>query len=113
MEKSDSVKPCEALTRSVRQKCSAARCFSYRRGGSIRRIALCEICYLMSRDQKVVIVTREGMEELYGKLVIVPREAEDSIDVFEEPDLEDENTVILCVELTDGLLLSHGTRYGL
>lgn len=24
---------------------------------------------------------------------------------------EDENTVILCVELTDGLLLSHGTRY--
>ena len=26
-------------------------------------------------------------------------------------DLGDENTVILCVELTDGLLLSHGTRY--
>ncbi len=26
-------------------------------------------------------------------------------------DFEDENTVILCVELTGGLLLSHGTRY--
>lgn len=26
-------------------------------------------------------------------------------------DLDDENTVILCVGLTDGLLLSHGTRY--
>lgn len=26
---------------------------------------------------------------------------------------EDENTIILCVELTDGLLLSHGTRYEL
>ena len=26
-------------------------------------------------------------------------------------DFEDENTVILCVELTDGLLLSHGTGY--
>ena len=26
-------------------------------------------------------------------------------------DFGDENTVILCVELTDGLLLSHGTRY--
>ena len=24
---------------------------------------------------------------------------------------DDENTVILCVEFTDGLLLSHGTRY--
>lgn len=24
---------------------------------------------------------------------------------------EDENTIILCVELIDGLLLSHGTRY--
>lgn len=24
---------------------------------------------------------------------------------------EDENTIILCVELTDGVLLSHGTRY--
>lgn len=24
---------------------------------------------------------------------------------------DDENTMILCVELTDGLLLSHGTRY--
>lgn len=24
---------------------------------------------------------------------------------------EDKNTIILCVELTDGLLLSHGTRY--
>ena len=24
---------------------------------------------------------------------------------------DDENTVILCVELTDGLLLSHGTKY--
>lgn len=24
---------------------------------------------------------------------------------------DDENTVILCIELTDGLLLSHGTRY--
>jgi len=26
-------------------------------------------------------------------------------------DFEDENTVILCVELTDGVLFSHGTRY--
>lgn len=26
-------------------------------------------------------------------------------------DFADENTIILCVELTDGLLLSHGTRY--
>ena len=26
-------------------------------------------------------------------------------------DLNDENTMILCVELTDGVLLSHGTRY--
>ncbi len=26
-------------------------------------------------------------------------------------DLADENTVILCVQLTDGLLLSHATRY--
>lgn len=25
--------------------------------------------------------------------------------------LADENTIILCVKLTDGLLLSHGTRY--
>ncbi|HIS26592.1 MAG TPA: hypothetical protein IAA57_06770 [Candidatus Pullilachnospira intestinigallinarum] len=24
---------------------------------------------------------------------------------------DDENTIILCVELTDGLLLSHGTGY--
>ena len=24
---------------------------------------------------------------------------------------DDENTIILCVELTDGVLLSHGTRY--
>ena len=24
---------------------------------------------------------------------------------------DDENTIILCVELTDGLLFSHGTRY--
>ena len=24
---------------------------------------------------------------------------------------DDENTIILCVKLTDGLLLSHGTRY--
>lgn len=28
-------------------------------------------------------------------------------------DFEDENTVILCVKLTDGLLLSNGTRYEL
>lgn len=26
-------------------------------------------------------------------------------------DFSDENTVILCIELTDGLLFSHGTRY--
>lgn len=26
-------------------------------------------------------------------------------------DFADENTIILCVELTDGLLLAHGTRY--
>jgi hypothetical protein len=26
-------------------------------------------------------------------------------------DFDDENTIILRVELTDGLLLSHGTRY--
>lgn len=24
---------------------------------------------------------------------------------------DDENTIILCIELTDGILLSHGTRY--
>lgn len=28
-------------------------------------------------------------------------------------DFDDENTIILCVELTDGLLFSHGTRYEL
>ena len=28
-------------------------------------------------------------------------------------DFDDKNTVILCVELTDGLLLSHGTKYEL
>ena len=28
-------------------------------------------------------------------------------------ELNDENTVILCIELTDGLLLSHGRRYEL
>ena len=28
-------------------------------------------------------------------------------------DFDDENTIILCVELTDGLLLSHGTKYEL
>ena len=28
-------------------------------------------------------------------------------------DFDDENTIILCVKLTDGLLLSHGTRYEL
>lgn len=28
-------------------------------------------------------------------------------------DFEDENTIILCVELTDALLLSHGKRYEL
>ena len=26
-------------------------------------------------------------------------------------DFDDKNTIILCVKLTDGLLLSHGTRY--
>ena len=26
-------------------------------------------------------------------------------------DFEDENTIILCVELTDGVLFSHGKRY--
>ena len=26
-------------------------------------------------------------------------------------DFDDKNTIILCVELTDGLLLSHGTKY--
>ena len=26
-------------------------------------------------------------------------------------DFDDENTIILCVELTDGLLFSHGTKY--
>lgn len=26
-------------------------------------------------------------------------------------DFDDKNTIILCVELTDGVLLSHGTRY--
>jgi len=26
-------------------------------------------------------------------------------------DFDNKNTIILCVELTDGLLLSHGTRY--
>lgn len=43
--------------------------------------------------------------------------AEKLKDIFSEwidnghNDFEDENTIILCVELTDGLLLSHGTRY--
>ena len=43
--------------------------------------------------------------------------AEKLNDVFAEwidnghNNFDDENTIILCVELTDGLLLSHGTRY--
>lgn len=43
--------------------------------------------------------------------------AEKLKDVFAEwidnghNNFDDENTIILCVELTDGLILSHGTRY--
>ena len=43
--------------------------------------------------------------------------AEKLRDVFAEwidnghNDFSDENTIILCIKLTDGLLLSHGTRY--
>ena len=32
-------------------------------------------------------------------------------DYITKNNFDDENTIILCVELTDGLLLSHGTRF--
>ena len=51
-----------------------------------------------------------GKEEnhiIAGKLKIVFKEWIDN----GHNDFNDENTIILCVELTDGLLLSHGTRY--
>ena len=51
-----------------------------------------------------------GKEEnniIAGKLKIVLKEWIDN----GHNDFNDENTIILCVELTDGLLLSHGIRY--
>ena len=50
---------------------------------------------------------KEDNHQIAGKLKEAFREWIDN----GHNDFADENTIILCVKLTDGLLLSHGTRY--
>lgn len=58
----------EVFGRSIRQKRAASVYFSYQKGGSLQRIALSEICYFMSRDKKILMVSKDATEEFYGKL---------------------------------------------
>lgn len=51
-----------------------------------------------------------GKEENYGIAEKLKHAFSEWIDNG-HTNFDDENTIILCVELTDGLLLSHGTRY--
>ena len=64
----------------------------------------------LSSEAEKIMIERFGKEEnriIAEKLKIVFAEWIDN----GHNDFDDENTIILCVKLTDGLLLSHGTRY--
>ena len=85
-----------------------------------------EICYNIAVSVNIICRIGEGeWFTAHGKGITLGyfgkeenrRIAEKLREVFSEwidnghNDFSDENTIILCVELTDGLLFSHGTRY--
>lgn len=52
------------------------------------------------RDTIIALATTEKLKKVFAEWIDNGH-----------TDFDDENTIILCVELTDGLLFSHGTRY--
>ncbi|MCI8598331.1 MAG: response regulator transcription factor [Lachnospiraceae bacterium] len=58
----------EVLTRSIRQKKKEAVYFEYHKGSVYSRLPIKDILYFMSMDKKIMIVTKKGREEFYGKL---------------------------------------------
>lgn len=58
----------EVLARSIKQKRKSAVYFEYHKGSTYLRALLCDVVYFMSMDKKIIIVTKNGREEFYGKL---------------------------------------------
>lgn len=58
----------EVLLRSIKQKRDESAYFEYQKGGTYFRVLLNDICYFMSMDKKIILVTKDGREEFYGKL---------------------------------------------
>ncbi len=58
----------EVLNRSMKRKRNEESCFEYQKGSQFFRIPMKEILYFMSMDKRILMITRSGQEEFYGKL---------------------------------------------
>lgn len=58
----------EVVGKSIKQKRRTDLYFEYQKRGAVLRIPTKDIAYFMSLDKKIVMITRDGEEEFYGKL---------------------------------------------
>ncbi len=58
----------EVLKRSMLQKERGRLLFEYQQGGTFHKLPCQEILYFMSSDKKISMITKEGVQEFYGKL---------------------------------------------
>lgn len=58
----------EVFGRSLKQKRNKAAYFEYHKGSTYVRVPLNDVVYFMSMDKKIIIATKQGQEEFYGKL---------------------------------------------
>lgn len=58
----------EVIKKSMKQKQQNDQYFEYQKGGSLLRIPIKDIVYFMSCDKKIIMMTKSGKTEFYGKL---------------------------------------------
>ena len=61
----------EVLLRSFRQRAQGRELFEYRKGSHFYQVPCSDILYFMSNDKKIGLVTKDGIQEFYGKLKTV------------------------------------------
>lgn len=61
----------EVLERSFKQREQGRELFEYQKNGVVYQMPCRDISYFMSNDKKIILVTKDGTQEFYGKLKAV------------------------------------------
>lgn len=105
----------EVLERSMKQRAQIRTLFEYQKGGTFYQVPCGEILYFMSNDKKITMITKNEIQEFYGKLKAVSEKLPAGFIMIHQSYIVNSDYVMEytyeTVKMQDGSLLSISKPY--